>query len=632
MAVAKVHQSEILARWNMTQSPTALKRQKEVRRFEAAQNSRLNFGWTNTNTKIDADLRNDLTSLRGRSRNLSINNDYARKFLQMVQANVVGPAGFTLQSQVTDSSGASDTLARNAIETAFWNWGRVGQCETSGKLSFNDFCRLYIRTAANDGEVLVRRVRNQKFEFGYKLQIIDIDRLDILHNEELKNGNTVRMGVELDQYGAPVAYWLLTRHPGEYMAAGSGQAMRERVPATDIFHNFIADRPEQTRGFPWMAASMARMNMLGGYEEAAITAARNGASKMGFFTSPDGSAAGLADSQDDLGNFTTTAEPGTFDVIPQGYTFQQYNPEYPTQNYDSFVKSCLRGIASGLGVAYNALASDLEGVNFSSIRAGVLEERENWMVLQNWMIETFLRPMFMDWLESALLKGKCVMPNGSALPAGKLFKFTAHAWQGRRWQWVDPLKDIEASITAIRAGLSTPQIVAAQMGLDIEDVIDALRQANDLATAAGLPAYCTTELAPVAPPAPAADTNKELIAAILARSQDRSEAPAPSVNVRVGIDNQQMTEMAREITQVASDVMNQIREDVQNMPVVIPAPVVNVAAPNVSVNVDPTPVTLEATIQPADVHVTLPKRRTTTTVLRDADGNMDGSVAIEQDV
>lgn len=540
-----VKHSVVLAHWNATRSPSALKKQKELRRFEAAQGSRLNFGWNSANIKLDGELRSDLAPLRARSRDLSINNDYARKFLDMMTANVVGPNGFTLQSQVTDPGGASDTLARRAIEDGFWNWGRAGECETSAKLSFADFCRLYIRTVARDGEVLVRRVRDKRFTFGYRLQMLDIDRLDILHNESLANGNIVRMGVELDSFGAPVAYWLLSRHPGEYMSQNAGSLIRERIAAAEVFHNFIPDRPEQTRGFPWMATAMMRMNMLHGYEEAAITAARNGASKMGFFTSPDGTAKDLSDGTDDQGNFTTTAEPGTFDVIPQGYTFEQYNPEYPTQNYDSFVKSCLRGIASGLGISYNTLANDLEGVNFSSIRSGTLAERENFMVIQNWMIETFLRPLFLDWLESALLKGACVMPNGSALPAGKLFKFTVHAWQGRRWQWVDPEKDINASLLAIRGGLSTPQIVAAQMGLDIEDVIDALKQANTLAAAAGLPLYCSTPPAPVVPTPQVDPGTKELASAIVALAQ--KETPGPINNITLPEIRNEITVPEREV-------------------------------------------------------------------------------------
>ena len=42
------------------------------------------------------------------------------------------------------------------------------------------------------------------------------------------------------------------------------------------------------RGVSLIATSMANVKMLNGYLEAEIVAARVGASKMGFFTSPDG--------------------------------------------------------------------------------------------------------------------------------------------------------------------------------------------------------------------------------------------------------------------------------------------------------------------------------------------------------
>ncbi|MBK7121299.1 MAG: phage portal protein [Comamonadaceae bacterium] len=69
------------------------------------------------------------------------------------------------------------------------------------------------------------------------------------------------------------------------------------------------------------------------------------------------------------------------------------------------MKTRLRSIASGMGVTYHGLANDLEGVNFSSIRSGTLEERDAWMVLQDWFAEAFLRPVFGEWLSWSLTKG-----------------------------------------------------------------------------------------------------------------------------------------------------------------------------------------------------------------------------------
>ncbi|MCI0539082.1 MAG: phage portal protein [Verrucomicrobiales bacterium] len=68
--------------------------------------------------------------------------------------------------------------------------------------------------------------------------------------------------------------------------------------------------------------------------------------------------------------------PGQFETRPVGFEFQTFDPQHPTQAFPFFVKTFLRGIASGLGVSYNTLANELEGVNFSSIRAGVSDERE----------------------------------------------------------------------------------------------------------------------------------------------------------------------------------------------------------------------------------------------------------------
>ena len=57
----------------------------------------------------------------------------------------------------------------------------------------------------------------------------------------------------------------------------------------------------------------------------------------------------------------------------------------------------------------------------------------------------------------SLLSGAITMPNGSALPASKIAKFSKHEWQARRWEWVDPKSDMEAKILSVRAGLMAPQ-------------------------------------------------------------------------------------------------------------------------------------------------------------------------------
>ena len=104
-------------------------RPPQARRFSAAQLNRLTSGWSTLNVSANSDLRMDLEALRARSRDLANNNDYARKFLQMVETNVVGPDGFILRSLAAKPDRTPDQTDRNAVEEAFAGWSAAGQCE-----------------------------------------------------------------------------------------------------------------------------------------------------------------------------------------------------------------------------------------------------------------------------------------------------------------------------------------------------------------------------------------------------------------------------------------------------------------------------------------------------------------------
>lgn len=495
--------SVVLGKW-LQQRPGAQERagvtpvrmvQPQKRNYAAAQVNRLNYGWSTISASANSDIHRSLDAVRARSRKLANDDEYVKKWLAMVSTNVVGPNGFRFQARVYDTPAKPDTLANDAIETAWTKFCKRGVCDVTGRQGMTGLQQLAIKSAARDGEYLFQIVRGAAAGNPYNLALhaLDVDRLDTQLNKPAEAGrNAIRMGVEINQYSRAVAYHIKAVHPGDLYQATSGVQGNThiRVPAEDIIHGFIIDRPEQVRGMPWAHAAMIRLNNLGGYEEAAVIAARVGASKMGFFTTPDGQAEVVSTGTDveegESQGLTMDADPGTFQSLPEGVQFQPFNPEYPTAMYADFVKANLRGIASGLGVAYHALANDLEGVSFSSIRSGTLEERDVWMLIQEWFAESFLDRVHSEFMRSALSFGQIVMANGSALPVAKMEKFSAHVWQGRRWEWVDPLRDIEADIAAINAGLKSPQSVAAKLGLDYEDLLVEIKQAETLRKTIGV--------------------------------------------------------------------------------------------------------------------------------------------------
>lgn len=453
------------------------------RRFEAAAINRLTAGWQTESASLNDDILHSLGRLRARSRDLRKNNEYAAKYVRMVSDNVIGAQGVLFQSAVVDPDGRPDMGARKVIDDAWYKQARRGNWEVTGQHDMASFLRQEMETLATDGEFLWRKVRGPGYgHFGFQLQALDPARLDETYNVTATPGrNAIIMGVEVDSFRRPVAYHILT--------SASGSRERDRVPAEEIIHRFIAIGPEQVRGVPWMHAGMKLVHDLGGYREAAVIAARVGACKMGFYTTKEGSEPdGLPGGGDATGkhDFPHRAEPGEFDVLPDGYDFQTYDPTYPHEQFGAFTKAGLRGIASAWGVSYDALASDLEAVNFSSMRSGKQEERDRWMTIQDWLIETTLRDLAEEFISWALLGGKLLTPKGKALPAARADKFIAHTWQPRRWAWVDPKKDIEASVLAIDNLLASPQQVAAQQGRDVMDVLDDLKRFKEALAERGL--------------------------------------------------------------------------------------------------------------------------------------------------
>jgi lambda family phage portal protein len=448
-----------------------------ARNWSASKMGRSTLDWIVSPLSPDAAMRGHLGAIRDRARDLERNNEWVRGFLRALENNVLGENGIGLQMRVREPGGKFDEVANDRIEAAWYQWGRPGRCELSGRFSWIDFQRLVLRCLARDGEVLVRKLPGA---LGLQLQIIEADVLDIDDNRTAENGNDIRFGVELDGNRRPVAYHLLNRHPGDTPWTGSAASTlkRTRVPAEEVIHLFRPDRPDQTRGVPWLAASMARLKMLDGYAEAELMAARTGAAKMGFFTksTPDGWDGEI----DGDGNLRMDASPGTIEELPPGVDFKAWDTNHPNSGYGDFVKSCLRGVATSLGISYNSLASDLEGVNYSSIRAGLLEEREVWRAIQRYLIEHLCEPIFEEWLALELLSGRI------GLPFEKMWKFNAPEFRGRRWAWVDPKKDIEAAIMAVEHRHRSLRDVISENGGDIFDVLRTAKADEELAASLGL--------------------------------------------------------------------------------------------------------------------------------------------------
>lgn len=443
-----------------------------TRYYQAAQDNRNTYGMAQAPISPDSLTSRTMRKLRARSRQESAINDFARRFLQLLDSNIVGPRGHVLRGQFLNSDGKLDGLANTTIEDAWETWGE--RCTIDG-LPFLDVQSLTVRTTAVDGELFVREIINPRASTAaelYRLELVDPELLSVDDNRELSNGHQVRQGLEFNRAGLVVAYWFLDVDPGtDYLGQGYQGREAVRVPADQVHHIHNPERVGQHRGLPWTSTSLLRLAVLEGMEDAALIAARVGASKVGVFTREHGA----QQFQGEGGNVSTgelfmEAEAGSFTELPPGVQLNSWDPTYPSGEFGPFTKAVLRGIASGLGVPYTSLSSDLEGVNYSSIRAGMLEARDIYKRQQEWLASRLLRPVYRRWLSVNLAAGTLVLPTGNALPLRKLDKFQRVEFQPPRWEWVDPLKETQAQDIAIARGTMTESEAIRRGGRDPEAV------------------------------------------------------------------------------------------------------------------------------------------------------------------
>ena len=455
------------------------------RNYAAAAKGRLFADFVGSNRSADSEIRWALRDIRNRSRDLERNNEYFRRYLQLLRVNVVGENGFNVQVRGRNPDNSLDRAGNNIIEGAWREFSRMGGPTVDGKMSMVDLCNHIITGMARDGEVFLQVVKGNYLRHGIAVQIIEPDRVDEEKNELAPNGNSIRMGVELDKKTRrPIAYHVLTYHKGDYdYMLPANERKYEVIPASEMMHIYKPDRAGQTRGVPWSTAAITSLKMLHGYREAELIAARTGAAKMGFFTSPAGDGF-TADGFDDADNTVPIydAEAGSFHQLPAGVDFKAFDPSHPTSAFADFEKSILRGIAGGLGVSYTSLANDLEGTSYSSIRQGALEERDFYKTLHRFMIDHFLDPLYRMWLEHVMGFGYIPI-NGET----KMFKFTQDVtWRGRGFQWVDPLKEMNAAVVGLQNGIISHSDIAANYGRDAEDTFAQIQRDKEMADEFGL--------------------------------------------------------------------------------------------------------------------------------------------------
>lgn len=472
-----VKRSLVLDKWNAQRQAVkaeALQRERlaqQARAYDGAAVNRLTDGWTALNTSADSEILTSLRVLRARSRQLVRDNPYAKQAVRLIVNNVIG-TGIGMQGQVANARGALVDAVNSNIESGWDRWTQRETCHTGGLLSFSDIERLIVSQLVTAGEAIVRKVR-APFGGGkvpLALEVIEADRLmDQWQSARAPNGNMIRLGVEVDEWHRPVAYWFYPKHPGDYQFSTFDPAKFVRIDAQDIIHLYIIDRWPMTRGEPWFHAALRTLHDVGGYEEAEVVKARASANIVGFIKAPEP----LTPDGIQSGRQVLNTEPGTWQTLLPGEDVAGFNTASPNAAIDPFLRYMLRKIAVGVGVSYEGLSRDYSQSNYSSSRLALLDDRDLYRVIQGWLIKTFRQNIHREFMDAAALVGEVKVGNDYF---SNTEKWSAVRFKPRGWSWIDPAKEVAAYKMAERCGyMSKDDIISAtHPSADFETVMKAI--------------------------------------------------------------------------------------------------------------------------------------------------------------
>jgi lambda family phage portal protein len=418
---------------------------RKIRGFDAASTGRRTSGWRRNFGNANTVNARALVELRLHARDLERNNPYASKAIDVITGNAVG-WGISPKPIGGDTKAASELWKR---------WADTPECDVEGRLTFAGIQELAMASAVRDGAVLLRR-RRRKLEDGLavpiQIQILEVDHLDTAKDGvKGPSGGMIIQGVEFDQIGRRVAYWLFPEHPG----SGLPSAESRRVSASDILHLYLMRRPGQVNGTSWLATTIAPLKDFDDYEDSQIMKQKIAACFAAFIVNPGGDplAIGQEDEDDDS---IEEFGPGQTQYLTPGEDIRFANP--PSTEEGGFSTRVLRKIAAGMRITYEDLSGDYSQVNFSSARMARLA---HWREVHKWRWNMLI-PVVCDgvwnWFVEAADQGGLL----KALPERA-------SWTCPPMPMLEPDKEGLALMRLVRTGAMTPDQMVREQGYDPDE-------------------------------------------------------------------------------------------------------------------------------------------------------------------
>jgi lambda family phage portal protein len=458
--------------------------------------------WLPIRAAADAELLSDQGTLVARSRDLDRNTGIAAGAIQTTLDNVVGSnlrlSCWPDYRALNQTPEWAEAWGRS-VESLWKTWADTTAVDVANKLTFTGMTTLVFRSVLQNGEALALPLwmdRPDLSRFKTCVQLVDPDRLSNPGN--MTPTLCLRGGVEMDNYGRPLAYHVrkISTWPAMFFPAIGGIAGEwECIPATTdwgrkrILHVYTQDRVDQTRGKPILAPVIEQFRMLDAYQRAELASAIVNALVAGVIETPldPGTLAEMVGGDPNgylaaKNEYRVQLEGGSFIPLYPGDKMTPFAPDRPAPQFAAFSEFVLRQIGVSMGLPYEQLMKDYSKTNYSSARAALLESWRYFTTRRSWLTTYWAQPVYELWFEEAVNLGLIEAPDYYNL---RTF-YTRAKWIGPGRGWIDPVKEAEAAQIRMSSGISTLEAECAEQGLDYNDVIDQRRIEKQRLQEAGL--------------------------------------------------------------------------------------------------------------------------------------------------
>ena len=427
------------------------------------------------NAEDSIDLQS--SKLRQRARDLYEGGGLARSGPETLTTSVVG-WGIQPKPKIDgDFLGMTDE-AREEAEQAIlreWKlWAENTMCDAERQQNFYGLQQLAFLSMLMSGDVfaLFGMKENRRTPYQTTVRLLEADRIcnpdssGDSESTESDSGGRIIDGVEIDQEGAVIRYYIASRSPiagndNSELTWTAIDAYGKDTGYPNILHIMTWERPEQRRGIPFVSAEIELIKQFSRYMNAELAGKVVSAMLTLFITSKeDDGKAGMEDAVNEDEKVTDDElklelAPGAIYDLPPGKDVTTVDPKRSDTQFESFVNTCITVIASSMGIPKEVLIKKYES-NYTAARAALLDFWRMVRVYRTRFNTAFNQPIYEQWLSEAVAAGRIDAPGFFDDPAVRL-AWCGCSWMGASMGHVDPLKEVNAAAVRIANNITTEE-------------------------------------------------------------------------------------------------------------------------------------------------------------------------------